>query len=324
MKKIILVLTVVGFLVGCGGGSKATVVDSDQDTISDGQDNCPLMRNTDQLDTDNDGKGNVCDLDDDNDGFLDADDPEPLNVQVPGDFSTPEAIINHSLVKEAINQAKITHHKIETHLEKSPPNLTGYYRVESAHGEFVLTSNNEEIGRRLVGSENRITLKDGHLVDQAKISFAGTMSVSYKFSDGSIIRGKDNSFTIYTRGKNVCTESDSNYTMYMIGIHTATLDTQNGNIIASRELSVNIGTKGKLTQACIDRYTAENEDKGGWSIFTYDLMEKIEDVTTLQYMCVDEDRAYIPTETWLNTGGNSCSCTKIEDSSEYEVTCTKS
>ncbi len=269
-------------------------------------------------------KGNVCDTDDDNDGFLDADDPEPLNAKVPGDFSTPEAIINHTLVKKAINQAKNTAHKIETHLEKSPPNLTWYYRVESRHGKFVLTSNDKEIGRPLVGSENRITVQEGHLIDQAKISFAETIPVSYKFSDGSIIRGKDNSFTIYTRGKNVCTEADSNYTMYMIGIHTATLDTQSGNIIGSKELAVNIGTKGELTQACIDRYAAENEKKGGWSIFTYEHMEKIEDVNTLQYMCVDEGKAYIPTERWQNVKSELCSCTKIEDSSEYEVTCTKS
>ncbi|MEM9679293.1 MAG: choice-of-anchor B family protein [Bacteroidota bacterium] len=52
--------------------------DFDSDTIIDSLDNCPAVANTDQLDTDNDGFGNVCDDDDDNDGIPDADDNCPL------------------------------------------------------------------------------------------------------------------------------------------------------------------------------------------------------------------------------------------------------
>ena len=46
-------------------------VDADSDLIGDNTDNCVTQRNTDQLDTDGDGLGNVCDLDDDDDGFTD-------------------------------------------------------------------------------------------------------------------------------------------------------------------------------------------------------------------------------------------------------------
>ena len=35
---------------------------------------CPLTPNSDQLDTDGDNIGDVCDTDDDNDGVLDIDD----------------------------------------------------------------------------------------------------------------------------------------------------------------------------------------------------------------------------------------------------------
>jgi hypothetical protein len=42
--------------------------DSDGDGLLDIQDNCPLIVNADQLDTDDDGLGNVCDDDDDGDG----------------------------------------------------------------------------------------------------------------------------------------------------------------------------------------------------------------------------------------------------------------
>jgi hypothetical protein len=50
--------------------------------VSNATDNCPGIANPDQLDTDHDGKGNVCDEDDDNDGILDADDCQPLDPAV--------------------------------------------------------------------------------------------------------------------------------------------------------------------------------------------------------------------------------------------------
>jgi opacity protein-like surface antigen len=45
--------------------------DSDEDGIGDNSDNCPLLANSDQMDTDGDAEGNECDLDDDNDGVVD-------------------------------------------------------------------------------------------------------------------------------------------------------------------------------------------------------------------------------------------------------------
>ena len=45
--------------------------DSDGDQLGDNADNCPLNANSDQADNDLDEQGDVCDLDDDNDGFSD-------------------------------------------------------------------------------------------------------------------------------------------------------------------------------------------------------------------------------------------------------------
>ena len=46
-------------------------LDTDGDGVRDGPDNCRFAANPGQLDPDGDGAGNVCDLDDDNDGMPD-------------------------------------------------------------------------------------------------------------------------------------------------------------------------------------------------------------------------------------------------------------
>ena len=52
--------------------------DSDTDTVTDCFDNCPIVANPDQTDTDSDDAGDACDDDDDNDSVPDASDNCPL------------------------------------------------------------------------------------------------------------------------------------------------------------------------------------------------------------------------------------------------------
>jgi hypothetical protein len=58
------------------------VSDKDGDDILDFEDNCPTIFNGDQADFDLDGKGDACDLDDDNDLSADVTDCKPLDPKV--------------------------------------------------------------------------------------------------------------------------------------------------------------------------------------------------------------------------------------------------
>jgi len=57
--------------VGPDGGVEPGEIDSDEDQIPDDSDNCPDQSNPGQIDTDEDGQGDACDVDDDGDLVMD-------------------------------------------------------------------------------------------------------------------------------------------------------------------------------------------------------------------------------------------------------------
>ena len=72
-----------------GGGQQSafdnvsvSLHDSDADGVADVTDNCATLANPGQEDLDSDGEGDVCDLDDDGDGSLDADDCAPTDATI--------------------------------------------------------------------------------------------------------------------------------------------------------------------------------------------------------------------------------------------------
>jgi hypothetical protein len=71
--------------------SSGTINDTDGDGIDNGSDNCPTTANADQLDYENDGTGNTCDIDDDNDGVPDYIDANFFNAAINSERVLPTA-----------------------------------------------------------------------------------------------------------------------------------------------------------------------------------------------------------------------------------------
>ena len=64
------------------GIGDACDTDKDGDGVNDDVDNCPLVSNPNQLDTDGDRKGDICDCDYDSDGICDLVDNCPHSGQI--------------------------------------------------------------------------------------------------------------------------------------------------------------------------------------------------------------------------------------------------
>lgn len=313
INKGFLTLSVLLCLSGCGSDSSDNESNVDDRQLAD---NCPGIENSDQRDTDQDGIGDTCDNDDDGDGFNDDDDPAPLDNAIPGDFSTPEAILNNKLIQTALEEARIAGYPVNTEQGQNPPNISGYYRRQNGRGSFPANSASFGQGQPLIGGEFRNEQTANNIIASADISFSGTTPISYGFSNGSIIRGEGQKYTVYSRVKNTCTEKGSNFTIYGVTIGSAEINPITGNIENKRSVGITVDTEGQLTTACRNRFNGRIEEVGHWTVWEVDLQQKLEP-SQLLYMCVDSDNAYVPTESWQReSDGTSCTCTQ-----QYTIQC---
>jgi hypothetical protein len=79
MRSLRVLMIVAAALVMAGA---ASALDSDRDGIADSRDNCPAVANPDQLDSNRDGAGNLCDFDYNEDGRVDEADAALLKAAV--------------------------------------------------------------------------------------------------------------------------------------------------------------------------------------------------------------------------------------------------
>ena len=258
-------------------------------------------------DTDADGIPDACDDDDDNDGFPDTDDPMPLDASVPGDFSTPAAILADSRVKAALEGAAAKGLNVATHLETDAPDITGYYVLGDGAGTFVATGNNVGIGTHRIGYELRYTTHpETTTVDSADVGFTRGRADVFELANGQLLRGTANEITIYARVKSACTTGNASFTVWSIAIISASVDSATGSWTSHAEVGVDVLTQG--TAGCRSQYIANFATVGGWYGVSTPVATKTA-VSALKYMCKDEGIGYVPTETWTRSDGSACQCT---------------
>ena len=288
-----------------------------QDGVSDLLASCPEANETTAIDTDADGLADLCDNDDDQDGFRDGDDPNPTNPKLPGDFSTPAAIVRHPLVRKALDASARAGAPVDVHNERTSPDISGYFVRDDLEAVFAASSSGTGLQRRLVGAEMRYDLYGEDSVDLASIGFTEGAAILHSLSAGATLRGTASAYSLYLRKKLTCTEGSAPFEAYMVGIDTAEIEPGTGDMLNTYSLVVTVAISGIADEACAGRLGGLAQ-LGGWRVASSKRIRKVT-VDDLRFMCIDEAKGYIPGETWHRSQGPACTCTE-----QYATTCDES
>src|SRR6185312_6108914 len=90
---------------------------------------------------------------------------------------------------------------------------------------------------------------NGEVVEQASVRYAAGEAIGYGLSTGSVIRGKDDTYSLYSRSKQTCSEGGADYDTYRVGISSGRV-AASGDLVDIIELNVTVDASGKLTTAC--------------------------------------------------------------------------
>jgi hypothetical protein len=271
----------------------------------------PTCSAPDKTDTDHDGLPDACDDDDDNDGFVDTDDPAPKDATKPGAFYTPEQILANQHVKDALAAALGAGHEVKTYTDRGASPISGYYVKPEGEGKMVATGNGDNVDDGITGLELRFTVSPDDELASANIGYLnGALFGTGETATGALLRGKDGEFTIYDRHVVRCLEPRSDHSVYTIGItyaHLSTDDNFKGYWLQIRHLSISIATTGTLTDACATEYAGNLETVGGWA--ESEVPRYIPTaVTDLKYMCLADGSGYVPGESIILSDGGRCRC----------------
>jgi uncharacterized delta-60 repeat protein len=194
--------------------------DYDNDGFTNLSDNCPIVANTDQLDRDGDGIGNVCDPDMDNDGVVNYADKFPLdpaewadidndgigdNVDTDNDNDGAIDTVDNCLMYANADQADDDHDGVGNPCDSdgpgkidvtfnagSGPDSSSFVVAVQADGKLLLSGNFTTFNTR---QKNRIVRlnADGNIDPGfhagASAGFDNTVTALYAMADGKIMAG---------------------------------------------------------------------------------------------------------------------------------------
>ena len=241
--------------------------------------------------------------DSDKDGFYDIFDSHPNEVFENGTYTSLENVANSAGVQRVLKIAKERGVAINLQLGKNPPNIDGLYKTE--RGGNVVYANNS--------LNDRTT---GHAITEANLKLCSSKGQIQRKSSSplgynetyGILRGDGKHFSYYGRSSfNYSSECYS----YIATITSGKLDSKGGDITNYSVLIATLGYE-ELSQGACDPYKGANRME---EIFTTRDWVKVTDVDELEFVCVEDNKAYFLNETWKRDG-KSCTCTK-----DLEIEC---
>ncbi len=238
----------------------------------------------------------------DHDGFPDSgDDDTPFEN---GKYANLENVVNSEGVKRILKIAKEKGVDVKLQLGNNPPKLNGIFKSET--GGYIYYARNSPVrtmGSPIIEGESKYCTRKGH---------SRALRNSPKpFGYGSlfgVLRGEGKYYSIYSLGAHPYSNECTNYHVYVENGKVA----KNGDIVHLKYIIAPLGYEETRAGAC-DVYKGSKR----WEeVFTTADQKKITDVDDLEYMCVDEGKAYVPYETWKNKDKESCKCT-----TDVEIEC---
>jgi len=251
------------------------------------------------------GGSSGCDIytkDDDKDGFLNPYDVEWEKPFENGKYNKLENVVNSEGVKRILKIAKERDVTVNLQLGNNPPKIKGYYRSEAGgrvvYAKYALAGG-RTTGSTLAESENRSCMSKGFYLN------ALNDTRNFTITDGKI-RGDGQYFSIYYLNSSKVADG---CTGYYVDIRSGKVDKESGDLKNYKVIGATLGFSESKAGACNGAHISEE-------VFYTEDKKKITDLDDLELMCVDEGKAYVPTETWKNKAKESCKCT-----ADIEIEC---
>ena len=251
------------------------------------------------------GDCNIPSTDKDKDGFWDDYDHSPDIPLENGKFANLENVVNAEGVKRILKIAKERGLDVKLQLGNNPPKLQGIYRSETG-GNVVYARNSPEgrtTGAAIIESEDKYCTTKGHSRRLTSLP----RPYGYKYFDG-ILKGDGKHFSIYHLG---IAPSSADCMVYEVDVENGKVNS-NGDITNYKMIIAPLGYDEKKPGAC-DRYKGAKRTE---EVYTTRDLKKVTDLDELEYLCVDEGKAYAPYEKWKNKAKESCKCT-----ADIEIEC---